>query len=526
MREVLRSADLVLAPSRFVGQRLSALGFGDIGYLPNAREPLPAAPARAPADGRFRIGFAGACIPSKGVHVLAEAFRRLEEPRARLLVYGPFPPYHGDHGYRERVAALLRGVPGAEEALQGPFAHERIAGILAGLDCLVAPSVWEENAPRTVEEAFAARLPVVASDHGGLRERVRHEVDGLLFRPGDPQDLARALRRLVQEPRLAERLCREPRLAPGLDEHVAALESRYAEARDRQARRSGRVGVVVVDRGRPHDTAAALASTRDPSLAPALVAVENGPGATPELPPGAELLRLPENRGFAAGANAGLARLRELGCDRALLLNNDARLEPGALRRLAEALEDPRTAAAGPLLLRPDGRVESRGLLLDTWSGRSRLLGHGEPDRRAEGRARVEALSGAALMLRLSALEAVGGLDEQYFHSFEDTEWCHRARRAGLELVVVVGARARHAAASTLGACSDRLYYAARNHQRAVDRLLPLAGAGAAVRRLAILLQDLAHALRQSDVPRLQGLRAVCAGFADFRRGRFGPRPA
>jgi GT2 family glycosyltransferase len=526
MREVLRSADLVLAPSRFLGQRLSALGFGEIGYLPNPREPLPEAPRRPSPDGRFRIGFVGACIPSKGVHVLAEAFGRLEEPRARLLVYGPFPPYHGDSGYRDRVAARLRGVPGAADALQGAFPHERLGDVLAGLDCLVVPSVWEENAPRTVEEAFAARLPLVASDHGGLRERIRHEVDGLLVRPGDAGALARALLRLVREAGLSARLCREPRLAPGLGEHVSALEARYAEAHERYARRSGRVGVVVVDRGRPHDTAAALASAHDPSLAPALLAVENGPGPAPELPPEAELLRLPENRGFAAGANAGLARLRERGCDRALVLNNDARLEPGALRRLAEALEPPGTAAAGPLLLRPDGRVESRGLRLDPWTGRSRLLGHGEPDRRAEGRAPVEALSGAALMLRLSALEAVGGLDEQYFHSFEDAEWCHRARRAGLELMVVFGARATHAAGTTLGASSDRLYYAARNHQRAVQHVRPLAGAGAALRRLAVLLQDLAHAVRQSDVPRLEGLRAVCAGFADFRRGRFGPRSA
>jgi len=69
--------------------------------------------------------------------------------------------------------------------------------------------------------------------------------------------------------------------------------------------------------------------------------VRNGPGPMAEVPEGVEVLALPENVGFAAGMNAGLRRLRDLGCDRVLLLNNDAVLERGALRRLAEALDDP-----------------------------------------------------------------------------------------------------------------------------------------------------------------------------------------
>ncbi len=526
MREVLRAADLVVAPSRFVAERLSALGFGRIAVLPNAREPLGTVARRPAADGRVRFGFLGAAIPSKGVHVLAEAFRRLRDPRASLEIHGPFLAYHGDVGYEMRVSGLLRGVPGAESALRGRYPHDGLPGILAGLDVVVVPSLWEENAPLTVEEAFAARLPVVASDHGGLRERVRAGIDGLLFRPGDASDLTLALRRLLDEPGLRESLGRDPILAPSLGDHLNALEMRYAEARERFARRAGRVGVVVVDRGRPEDTAAAVASAADARVAPKVVVVENGPGPAPSLPAGVELLRLAENRGFAGGANAGIARLREAGCDRVLLLNNDARLEPGALGRLAEAVEDPGVAAAGPIVLGPEGRVESRGLRLDGVSGRARLVGHGEPRPESEGCLPVEGLSGAALMLRLSALERVGPLDELYFHSFEDTDWCVRARRAGLALHLVLGARARHASGATLGASPDRLYYAARNHLRAAERLHPLPGAGRVLRALAILAQNLAHVARQGEVPRCAGVRAVLDGYRDFRRGRFGPRAA
>lgn len=523
MQEALRAADLVLAPSRFMGERLGALGFSDFEHLPNGVAPMHV--ARRPRNGGpVRFGFIGACIPSKGVHVLAEAFRRLGDPRAALAIHGRFEPYHGDTSYEARVRALLHGVSGAE--LLGPFPRSSLAEVLSGFDVLVVPSIWEENAPLTVEEAFQARLPVLASDHGGLRERVRDGLDGLMFRPSDPADLARMMQRLLDEPGLLERLGREPRLAPTLETHAEQVVERYAEARERYRRRAGRVGVVVVDHGRPEDTAAAVRSALDPGLDPAIVVVENGPGREPELPEGAELLRLPENRGFAAGANAGLRRLRERGCDRVLLLNNDARLEPGALRRLAEALEDDRLAAVGPVVLGADGRVESRGLDLEPRWGRARLLGHGERASPVEGRTAVDALSGAAVMLRMSAFDVVGDFDEAYFHAFEDAEWCARARRAGLGLAVVLGARVRHASAATLGASPDRLYYAARNHLRAASRLRPLTGVARRAREAGILALNLGHALRQGEVPRLAGARAVLAGFRDFRRGRFGPRPA
>ena len=259
-----------------------------------------------------------------------------------------------------------------------------------------------------------------------------------------------------------------------------------------------------------------------------MLIVENGPGPATDPGVGVAFLRLDSNRGFAGGMNAGIERLRKEGCDRILLLNNDARLEAGALRRLAEALEDPSVAAVGPLIVRDaDGLVESRGSRFDARSGRFRLRGSGEKARPREGLLSVDSLSGAALMLSVAALDRIGALEESYFHSFEDVDWCARAREAGFGLAVVLGARARHAGSLTLGVASaERLYYAARNHLLAAERTLPLRGASRALRTGRILGLNLLHALRQADVPRWAGLRAVLAGAADFRRGRFGPRGA
>jgi GT2 family glycosyltransferase len=285
-----------------------------------------------------------------------------------------------------------------------------------------------------------------------------------------------------------------------------------------------RVGVVVLDHGRPQDAERAAASAQDADLTPRILIVDNG--TTGLEGAGGERLCLPENLGFGGGMNAGIERLREEGCERFLLLNNDAVLEPGCLRLLAEALDDPGYAAVGPVILDEDGgRVESRGLRLDLRWGRIRLDCHGRVPESRVGLSMADALAGAVMMLSLSAIERVGLLDPDYFYGFEDVDWCLRARRAGLRLAVVNRARARHAGASTLGRSSpDRLYYAARNHIRCAERHEPTGGLLRALRRCTILGLNLAHALRQRATPRGLALRATCEGFRDARRGRFGRR--
>jgi GT2 family glycosyltransferase len=126
-------------------------------------------------------------------------------------------------------------------------------------------------------------------------------------------------------------------------------------------------------------------------------------------------------------------------------------------------------------------------------------------------------------MVRTAAIDRVGALDEAYFFSFEETDWCLRAQAAGLRVAVVTGARVRHAGGRTLGAHAPaRLYYAARNHLRLLERHFPRAAAGRWVRRAWVVALHLAHALKHAEVPRGSGARAVLRGAGDFLRGRFG----
>ncbi len=285
-----------------------------------------------------------------------------------------------------------------------------------------------------------------------------------------------------------------------------------------------RVGVVVLDHGRPADAERAAASALDPGLDVRVLIVENG--STHSGASSVDRLRLSENRGFAGGMNAGIERLLQEGCDLFLLLNNDAVLEADCLRLLALALDDPALAAVGPVILAESGgRVESRGLRVGLRWGRVRLEGSGQAAEDRDGLTAADALSGAVIMISRGAAERVGLLAPEYFHGFEDVDWCLRARRAGLQLAVVNRARARHAGSSTLGRSSpDRFYYAVRNHVRCAEMNEPAGRLLRTLRRGAILGLNLAHSLWQREVPRVAAVRATCEGFSDACRGRFGPR--
>jgi len=83
-----------------------------------------------------------------------------------------------------------------------PKETPEVPALLASLDALVVPSVWIENSPFVIKEAFAAGVPVVASNLGGMAELVRDGVEGLRFRAGNAADLARVMRRAAGSPEL------------------------------------------------------------------------------------------------------------------------------------------------------------------------------------------------------------------------------------------------------------------------------------------------------------------------------------
>jgi glycosyltransferase involved in cell wall biosynthesis len=213
MRRAVKAVDQFIAPTEFLRQRMAEWGVSpaktvswdygtpDIPYVPRSG---------AGANSRLRFGFLGGATREKGLHVLLEAFRCFA--KADLVIYGG-----GLEGIEWPLADVLRQ-PNIE--LGGRIDDAQKAVLLPQLDALVVPSIWYENSPLVIHEAFQAGVPVICSDIGGMAELVTHGEDGLHFRAGDSQDLRRVLHRCVAEPEVLEDLRRRICKPKGMREHV------------------------------------------------------------------------------------------------------------------------------------------------------------------------------------------------------------------------------------------------------------------------------------------------------------------
>ena len=159
------------------------------------------APNRVRSPGLLKIGFIGSLVQHKGCHVLIEAFKDLPAGCASLAIYGD---EQGCPEYAKQLRLMANGTPFIQ--FLGVFDNREISTVLAGLDVLVVPSLWQENSPLVILSAQACRCPVIASDLAGLSETIQHDKNGLLFESGNKAALARQLLRAINEKNLINRL--------------------------------------------------------------------------------------------------------------------------------------------------------------------------------------------------------------------------------------------------------------------------------------------------------------------------------
>lgn len=222
LRRVMLQANRLIAPMPFVADWYAGYGAPAerLITLPPGLEdaaPLPRPPHQHAEPIRF--GYVGGISPQKGVHVLVEAFAGLRG-LARLAVAGDVTTHP------QYTAQLKRA---ATEAVQfvGRLDRAAVWQLLAQMDVLVVPSVWYETFAFVISEAFAAGVPVIVSKLGPLADRVQHNVDGLLFAPGDVTALQQAMQRFLTEPDLLPRLQAGIKPPITIANHAAQVETLY-----------------------------------------------------------------------------------------------------------------------------------------------------------------------------------------------------------------------------------------------------------------------------------------------------------
>jgi len=165
--------------------------------------------------------------------------------------------------------------------------------------------------------------------------------------------------------------------------------------------------------------------------------------------PNVTIIEAGKNVGFAAGCNLGIKYALREGAEYVWLLNNDTTVESGALSALVERAEaDPSVGAVGSAIYyasEPERLQAWGGGRVDFWLGRVHHF------LRPVDATRIEYLSGASMLLRRSALESIGLLDEAFFMYWEDADYCFRLRRAGWRLDVAAQAKVWHNEQGSVG---------------------------------------------------------------------------
>lgn len=442
-RWALRSASGISACNSEAAQIAMRKGFAgrartiplgvDTRWVPEAVEGPPTAPARV------TVGVLGRLVPEKGLAVLLDAVAGHPRLHARIAGAGPLadalPDWVRQRGIVDRVM------------LTGLIAPDDVHDFYRSIDVLAVPSTptatWTEQFGRVAVEAMAAGVPVVSSDAGALPDVVGGA--GIVVPAGDAEKLADALE-AAAGPR------REELIAAGLVraqecswESVAAQYQQLYRSVTHGAQTAADRGleVIVVAYGAVDMLRRALTPVADLPV----TVIDNS--SMPKIAAlCAELgIRYRDsggNIGFGSAVNLALSDRLVPGGD-VLLLNPDAEIEPDAITRLHAALRaEPDLASVGPAQIDDSGH-SARVLWPFPAPHRSWL--------EAVGLARLirgpQFVIGSMLLLRVEALEQVGGFDERFFLYAEETDWAYRAHLLGWRHTAVSAVQAVHAAGGT-----------------------------------------------------------------------------
>lgn len=221
IREIIPQVDLFISPSHYLRNKFIEFGipkekiiFSQYGFNLDDFKNFKKIPA-----GNLRFAFIGNIMPSKGLHVLIKAFNQVNN-NVELKIYGQVNSYKGI--LANYLKQIRKSIKNKNIKLMGSFENKDIFKILSEIDVLIVPSIWPENSPLVVQEAFAARMPVIASSVGGIPELIQDNLNGLLFNLNDSDNLYEKIKLVIGHPGILKSL--EKNISPPKDIQSNALE--------------------------------------------------------------------------------------------------------------------------------------------------------------------------------------------------------------------------------------------------------------------------------------------------------------
>jgi glycosyltransferase involved in cell wall biosynthesis len=200
-----------VSPSYFLKQRYVDWGIDadKISVIENGQPPAEKLPPRPIAEGEARLRFAyfGQLSPFKGLDVLLESLDHLPKEvkkKVSIHIHGT-PLEQVPEEFRNKIKPLIEKHK-KNVTFYGPYETKDLPKLMADIDWVVMPSVWWENSPLVIQEAFKFGRPLIVSDIGGMAEKVTDHVNGLHFRASSTVDLATTVTRIFYEESLWNKL--------------------------------------------------------------------------------------------------------------------------------------------------------------------------------------------------------------------------------------------------------------------------------------------------------------------------------
>lgn len=216
MHDVANKVDIFISPSHtlkdfFVSQGIEAKKIEYLKYGFNT-EKITYVKKIFTKDSKLNFGFMGRVIPTKGIKVLIDSFKEL--PDIKLSIYGSI-------GAQKRFLAL------ENISFKGSYDNNTINDVLNDIDVLVVPSIWYENAPLVIQEAFLAGIPVISSNIGGMSELVQDGINGYTFEVGNSESLQQTIECITADPSVLNSLSSSRKSVVNISDDVKEIVNVY-----------------------------------------------------------------------------------------------------------------------------------------------------------------------------------------------------------------------------------------------------------------------------------------------------------
>lgn len=228
LKAMLMQTARLIAPSQFLKDMYVASGIPEDLFV-LCRQGLDTSQWKPPSlnedHGPVRFGFVGNIYPHKGVDILIQAFKQLNfsHSQVRLNIFGEIDK-HPVYGRR------LHQLANSDKRIRfaGHFDNREIPSVFSQIDVLIVPSVWYENSPNVILEAYACKTPVIASDIGGMAELVQRDICGDLFKLRDVKGLRAILHRIAAQPSILAQWRMGIPNVKLIEEEISELEGIYS----------------------------------------------------------------------------------------------------------------------------------------------------------------------------------------------------------------------------------------------------------------------------------------------------------